>query len=90
MRRPAFVRGIYFTSCPGQHLTVMLLVLGGRVVATSSVHIAALRGGAHVKSQLRRALSAHALRFGPIWLGTKQADEITTVATKPRRAPCVG
>jgi ATP-binding cassette, subfamily C, bacterial CydD len=66
----------------GGALAVLLLVLAGRAAAAYGGEFAALRAAARVKSGLRRALADHALRLGPAWLGTQQAGELTTVATK--------
>jgi len=63
-------------------LGVLALVLAGRAAAAYGGEVAALRAAAGVKSQLRRALAGHALRLGPSWLGTQQAGELSTVATK--------
>jgi len=41
-----------------------------------------LRAAAVVKSRLRRALAARALRLGPAWLGGQQTGEITALATR--------
>jgi ATP-binding cassette, subfamily C, bacterial CydD len=60
----------------------LLLVLLARAAAAFGGEAAALRAAASVKSQLRRKLTAHALRLGPSWLSGQQAGEITTLATK--------
>jgi ATP-binding cassette subfamily C protein CydD len=60
----------------------LLLVLIGRAAATFGGEVFALRAAAAVKSQLRRKLTAHALRLGPSWLSRQQAGEITTLVTK--------
>ena len=41
-----------------------------------------MRAAAVVKSRLRRALAARALRLGPAWLGGQQTGEITALATR--------
>jgi len=63
-------------------LAVLLAVVTARAVATGAGETVALRAAAAVKSQLRRALTAHTLRLGPAWLGGQQAGEIATVATR--------
>jgi ATP-binding cassette subfamily C protein CydD len=63
-------------------LVALLLVLIGRAAAAYGGEAAALRAAAAVKSQLRRRLTAHALRLGPSWLSGQRAGEITTLATK--------
>ena len=61
---------------------VLLIVLVARAAAAFGGEAAALRAAAAVKSQLRRRLTAHALRLGPAWLTGQQAGEITTLATR--------
>ncbi len=63
-------------------LGVLLAVLAARAVTAYGGELAALRAAAAVKSQLRRKLTAHALRLGPAWLGGQQAGEIATLSTK--------
>jgi ATP-binding cassette subfamily C protein CydD len=63
-------------------LTALLAVLAARAGAAYGGEVAALRAAATVKSQLRRRLTAHALRLGPSWLGGQRAGEITTLATR--------
>ncbi len=63
-------------------LTALLAVIAARALASYGGEVAALRAAAAVKSQLRRKLTAHALRLGPAWLGSEQAGEITTLATR--------
>ena len=63
-------------------LTALLAVLAARAGAAYGGEVAALRAAATVKSQLRRRLTAHALRLGPAWLGGQRAGEITTLATR--------
>ena len=62
-------------------LSVLLAVVAGRSLAAYGGEAAALRAAARVKSQLRRALSAHALRLGPGWLAGQRTGEIGTLAT---------
>jgi ATP-binding cassette, subfamily C, bacterial CydD len=63
-------------------LLALLAVVVARAAATYGGEIAALRAAATVKSQLRRALTARALRLGPVWLGGQRAGEISTLATR--------
>ncbi len=63
-------------------LITLVVVLVARAAASFGAEAAALRAAASVKSQLRRALSGHALRLGPSWLTGQQAGEITALATK--------
>jgi len=63
-------------------LTVLLAVVAARALATGGGEVVALRAAAAVKSQLRRELTAHTIRLGPVWLGGQQAGQIATVATK--------
>jgi ATP-binding cassette, subfamily C, bacterial CydD len=63
-------------------LVALFLVLAARAGASYGGEVAALRAAATIKSQLRRRLTAHALRLGPSWLGGQQAGEITTLATR--------
>jgi ATP-binding cassette subfamily C protein CydD len=63
-------------------LMALLAVLAARAGASYGGEVAALRAAATIKSQLRRRLTAHALRLGPSWLGGQQAGEITTLATR--------
>ena len=63
-------------------LTALLAVVLARAAAAGGGEVAALRSAATVKSQLRRMLTAHALRLGPAWLDRQPAGEIATVATK--------
>lgn len=63
-------------------LIALLAVLAARAGAGYGGEVAALRAAAAVKSQLRRALAAHALRLGPAWLAGQRAGEITTLATR--------
>ncbi len=63
-------------------LLALLGVVAARTAVAYGGEVAALRAAADVKSQLRRALAARALRLGPAWLGGQQAGEITTLATR--------
>ena len=63
-------------------LLALLGVVAVRAAVTYGGEVAALRAAADVKSQLRRALAARALRLGPAWLGGQRAGEITTLATR--------
>jgi ATP-binding cassette, subfamily C, bacterial CydD len=66
----------------GPTLTVLLAVVAARAVAAGAGEAVALRAAAAVKWQLRRQLTAHTLRLGPVWLGGQQTGEIATVASK--------
>jgi ATP-binding cassette, subfamily C, bacterial CydD len=66
----------------GPTLAVLLAVVAARAVAAGGGEAVALRAAAAVKLQLRRQLTAHTLRLGPVWLGGQQAGEIATVASK--------
>ena len=57
-------------------------MLAARAGVSYGGEVTALRAAATIKSQLRRRLTAHALRLGPAWLGGQQAGEITTLATR--------
>jgi ABC-type transport system involved in cytochrome bd biosynthesis fused ATPase/permease subunit len=63
-------------------LAALLGVAAARALASYGGEVTALRAAAAVKSQLRRALTAHTLRLGPTWLAGQQTGEITTLATK--------
>jgi ATP-binding cassette, subfamily C, bacterial CydD len=63
-------------------LLLLLAVVAGRTVLNGTGEAVALRAAAVVKSQLRRALAARALRLGPAWLGGQQTGEITALATR--------
>jgi ATP-binding cassette subfamily C protein CydD len=63
-------------------LLALLAVVAARALATYGGEVTALRAAAIVKSRLRRALAARALRLGPAWLGGQQAGEIATLATR--------
>jgi len=62
-------------------LVALLLVLAGRAAVAYGSEVAALRGAARIKSQLRCRLTAKALRLGPSWLSGQRPGEITTLAT---------
>jgi len=62
-------------------LVALLLVLAGRAAVAYGSEVAALRGAARIKSQLRCHLTAKALRLGPSWLSGQRPGEITTLAT---------
>ena len=53
-----------------------------RAAVSYGGEVTALRAAAAVKSQLRSALTARALRLGPMWLGGQRAGEITTLSTR--------
>ena len=61
-------------------LIALLLVLAGRAAVTYGGEAATLRAAARIKSQLRRGLTAKALRLGPSWLSGQRVGEITTLA----------
>jgi ATP-binding cassette subfamily C protein CydD len=61
-------------------ILALLLVLAARAAVAYGGEVAALRGAARIKSQLRRALTAKALRLGPSWLSGQRPGEITTLA----------
>jgi ATP-binding cassette, subfamily C, bacterial CydD len=63
-------------------LTALLVVVAARAAVSYGGEVAALRAAGGVKSQLRRALTAHSLRLGPAWLGGQQAGEIATLSTR--------
>jgi ATP-binding cassette, subfamily C, bacterial CydD len=63
-------------------LTALLIVVILRAAVSYGGEVTALRAAAAVKSQLRRALTAHALRLGPRWLGGQRAGEIATLSTR--------
>ena len=63
-------------------IIALLAVVAARAAVAYTGEVAALRAAATVKSQLRRRLTAHALRLGPAWLGGQQPGEITTLATR--------
>ena len=63
-------------------LVALLIVVAARAAVGYGGETAALRAAATVKSQLRRRLTAHALRLGPAWLGGQQPGELGTLATR--------
>jgi ATP-binding cassette, subfamily C, bacterial CydD len=63
-------------------LTALLLVVAARAAVSYGGEVTALRAAAAVKSQLRSAVTARALRLGPGWLGSQRAGEIATLSTR--------
>ncbi len=63
-------------------LTALLIVVAARAAVSYGGEVTALRAAATVKSQLRRAVTARALRLGPGWLGSQRAGEIATLSTR--------
>ena len=63
-------------------LVALLVVVAARAAVSYGGEVTALRAAATVKSQLRRALTAHSLRLGPLWLGGQRAGEIATLSTR--------
>ncbi len=63
-------------------LVALLIVVGLRTAVNYGGEVTALRAAATVKSQLRGALTARALRLGPGWLGGQRAGEIATLSTR--------
>jgi ATP-binding cassette, subfamily C, bacterial CydD len=63
-------------------LIALLIVVILRTAVSYGGEVTALRAAAAVKSQLRRALTARALRLGPGWLGGQRAGEIATLSTR--------
>jgi len=63
-------------------LVALLAVVAARAAVSYGGEVTALRAAATVKSQLRRALTAHSLRLGPVWLGGQRAGEIATLSTR--------
>jgi ATP-binding cassette subfamily C protein CydD len=63
-------------------LIALLIVVMLRAAVSHGGEVAALRAAAAVKSQLRSALTARALRLGPRWLGGQRAGEIATLSTR--------
>jgi len=63
-------------------LTALLIVVLMRAAVSYGGEVTALRAAATVKSQLRSALTARALRLGPGWLGRQRAGEIATLSTR--------
>jgi len=63
-------------------LIALLIVVILRAAVSYGGEVTALRAAAAVKSQLRSALTARALRLGPGWLGGQRAGEIATLSTR--------
>jgi ATP-binding cassette, subfamily C, bacterial CydD len=63
-------------------LIALAVVLAGRALASYGGEVAALRAAAKVKSQLRRALTARALRLGPAWIAGQQDGALATLSTR--------
>ncbi len=63
-------------------LIALLIVVLLRAAVGYGGEVTALRAAATVKSQLRGALTARALRLGPGWLGRQRAGEIATLSTR--------
>jgi ATP-binding cassette subfamily C protein CydD len=63
-------------------LTALLIVVAARAAVSYGGEATALRAAATVKSQLRSALTARALRLGPGWLSGQRAGEIATLSTR--------
>ncbi len=63
-------------------LIALLSVVLLRAAVSYGGEVSALRAAAAVKSQLRGALTARALRLGPGWLGRQRAGEIATLSTR--------
>ncbi len=63
-------------------LTALLIVVAARATVSYGGEVTALRAAATVKSQLRSAVTARALRLGPGWLGGQRAGEIATLSTR--------
>ncbi len=63
-------------------LIALLIVVLMRAAVSYGGEVTALRAAAAVKSQLRSALTARALRLGPGWLGRQRAGEIATLSTR--------
>ena len=63
-------------------LVALLIVVLMRAAVSYGGEVTALRAAATVKSQLRSALTARALRLGPGWLGRQRAGEIATLSTR--------
>nr|MDQ2873348.1 ABC transporter transmembrane domain-containing protein [Actinomycetota bacterium] len=77
----AAVRGGAMSALSGT-LTALLVVVMARAAVAYAGEVTALRTAAAVKSQLRRRLTAHALRLGPAWLGGQRSGEIVVLATR--------
>jgi thiol reductant ABC exporter CydD subunit len=63
-------------------LIALLIVVILRAAVTCGGEVTALRAAAAVKSQLRSALTARALRLGPGWLDGQRTGEIATLSTR--------
>src|SRR5208283_4452725 len=63
-------------------LIALLIVVLMRAAVSYGGEVTALRAAATVKSQLRSALTARALRLGPGWLGRQRAGEIAALSTR--------
>jgi ATP-binding cassette subfamily C protein CydD len=63
-------------------LTALLIVVAARAAVSYGGEVTALRAAATVKSQLRSAVTARALRLGPGWLGGQRVGEIATLSTR--------
>jgi ATP-binding cassette subfamily C protein CydD len=63
-------------------LIALLIVVISRAAVSYGGEVTALRAAAAVKSQLRGALTARALRLGPGWLGGQRAGELATLSTR--------
>jgi ATP-binding cassette subfamily C protein CydD len=63
-------------------LTALLIVVAARAAVSYGGEVTALRAAATVKSQLRNAVTARALRLGPGWLRSQRAGEIATLSTR--------
>jgi ATP-binding cassette subfamily C protein CydD len=66
----------------GGTLIALLIVVILRAAVSYGGEVTALRAAAAVKSQLRGALTARALRLGPRWLAGQRAGEIATLSTR--------
>ncbi len=63
-------------------LIALLIVVLMRAAVSYGGEVTALRAAATVKSQLRSALTARALRLGPGWLGRQRAGEIAALSIR--------
>jgi ATP-binding cassette subfamily C protein CydD len=63
-------------------VTALLIVVAARAAVSYGGEVTALRAAATVKSQLRSAVTARALRLGPGWLGGQRAGEIATLSIR--------
>jgi ATP-binding cassette subfamily C protein CydD len=77
----AAVRGGGMDALKGT-LLALLVVVAARAAAAWGGEVVALRAAATVKSQLRRALAARAMRLGPAWLAGQRTGEIAALATR--------